>query len=289
MRFDKVILIGSGKIACDCLMYLKDIVKKEVLYVIESQESSISMLFKYCEKQDVSYVKLVKNKRIEALLEKETISERTLIISANNCFIFTTSLINKDNVEIINFHYSLLPKYRGMNIPTWVIFNNETETGITWHYVTEQIDCGKIICQKKIIIKQDMTAFQIVREGMILGSEAFKEFIGELLDKKIEGSEVIYPETESIYYNSQLPKGGIINLGESIKDMIRLLKCFDYGKMEVVPSLRFEYQGDKYKVFKYEVEILDKCHEKNVSMEKECLTIYEDFNCLRIYVHVSDI
>ena len=56
-----------------------------------------------------------------------------LIISANNEYIFPAELVKLENVTIINFHYSLLPLYRGVNIPTWVIYNEEKYTGVTWH------------------------------------------------------------------------------------------------------------------------------------------------------------
>ena len=65
--------------------------------------------------------------------------------------IITSKLIGK----IINIHPSLLPKYGGegmygLNIHKKVIENNEVETGISIHYVSEEYDSGKIIFQKKI-------------------------------------------------------------------------------------------------------------------------------------------
>ncbi len=52
----------------------------------------------------------------------------------------------------INVHPSLLPKYRGANPYSAVIVNNETETGVTLHFMDENFDTGDIIAQKKIAI-----------------------------------------------------------------------------------------------------------------------------------------
>ena len=58
---------------------------------------------------------------------------------------------------IINIHPSILPKYGGKGmygsrIHDKVIENNEVETGITIHYVSEKYDSGEIIFQKNFFI-----------------------------------------------------------------------------------------------------------------------------------------
>ena len=72
------------------------------------------------------------------------------------------SFLNYFKKMIVNIHPSLLPKYggRGMYgsiIHDKVIENNEVETGITIHYVSEKYDSGEIIFQKKIVIKENDT------------------------------------------------------------------------------------------------------------------------------------
>ena len=72
------------------------------------------------------------------------------------------SFLNYFKKTIVNIHPSLLPKYggRGMYgsiIHNKVIENNEVETGITIHYVSEKYDSGEIIFQKKIVIKENDT------------------------------------------------------------------------------------------------------------------------------------
>ena len=54
--------------------------------------------------------------------------------------------------KILNIHPSLLPKYKGLNTHTKAINNKDKFAGCTVHYVTENLDSGKIILQKKIRI-----------------------------------------------------------------------------------------------------------------------------------------
>ena len=70
--------------------------------------------------------------------------------------ILSSNFIKRFNNPILNIHPSLLPKYKGLNTHLRVINNNETFTGATVHLVTEKLDSGKIILQKKVkVFKND--------------------------------------------------------------------------------------------------------------------------------------
>lgn len=53
----------------------------------------------------------------------------------------------------INLHASLLPNYRGAAPINWAIINGETLTGVTTFFIEKEIDTGKIIMQKEILIE----------------------------------------------------------------------------------------------------------------------------------------
>ena len=189
--FTEILLVGSGTIACDCLNEIVKYVNGSDIHVMEMEGSSLSFLKKQCKKNNVEYISCLRQNILEHFM-RYTNNGEVLIISANNEYIFPAELVKLENVTIINFHYSLLPVYRGVNIPTWVIYNEEKYTGVTWHYVTDQIDHGKIIAQKEIEITESTTAFDIVRKGMKIGIALFSDFVEELLKGKKMGYDVEY-------------------------------------------------------------------------------------------------
>ena len=76
--------------------------------------------------------------------------------------------------KIINIHPALLPKYGGKGmygpkVHDAVKENNETETGITIHYVNENYDEGAIIHQAKTAILPEDSADDDCRESTSLG------------------------------------------------------------------------------------------------------------------------
>lgn len=83
-------------------------------------------------------------------------------------------------MRILNVHPSLLPKYAGgmdMNVHEEVIKNNEIETGCTIHYVTEKVDSGPILIQKKCSVDKNETPESLKTKVQQLEGEAFIEAI----------------------------------------------------------------------------------------------------------------
>jgi phosphoribosylglycinamide formyltransferase-1 len=72
-----------------------------------------------------------------------------------------------------------LPKYKGLNTHQRAIDNKEKFSGCTVHYVTEKLDSGKIISQKKVKILKKDNALSLSKK--ILRSE--HKLFPETLDK----------------------------------------------------------------------------------------------------------
>lgn len=59
--------------------------------------------------------------------------------------------------RVVNFHSSLLPKYRGMNQSLRILANLESMGGVTLHYVDPGTDTGNIIDQESFELTDDAT------------------------------------------------------------------------------------------------------------------------------------
>ena len=85
--------------------------------------------------------------------------------------------------KIINVHPSLLPKYSGgmdMNIHEQVIKNRDKESGCTIHFVTEELDRGPILIQKKCKVNTNETPETLKVKVQGLEGLAFIEAINQI-------------------------------------------------------------------------------------------------------------
>ena len=82
-----------------------------------------------------------------AKLTPKFIGECDVIFSVGYLKKIDLQIIN--NYEIINLHPSLLPKYKGLMTHKRMLINNEVSYGYSIHRVTEYLDNGQILSQKK--------------------------------------------------------------------------------------------------------------------------------------------
>ena len=71
--------------------------------------------------------------------------------------------------------------FNGMHVHQAVVDNNETETGITIHYVNQNYDEGAIIFQAKCEVLTSDTAKDVAKKIHELEMEHFPKVIEELL------------------------------------------------------------------------------------------------------------
>ena len=64
---------------------------------------------------------------------------------------------------MINVHPSLLPKYKGLNAVEQAMDSEDSVTGCTVHYVTEELDGGTIIAQQEVPILPDDTVESLTK------------------------------------------------------------------------------------------------------------------------------
>ena len=159
---------------------LKEVsLKTKVIKVITTKKSFID---KYANKNkfNVSYVDK-KNKMNIFNFIKNT--DAKLIFSSGFPYKIPKKFIDYKKI-LINSHPSLLPKYKGLTPVRDALKNNETEIGISVHYMTENLDEGKIIKQRKLIIKKEQSIDKIYKILFsIIEPQTIKSDINQIIKK----------------------------------------------------------------------------------------------------------
>ena len=94
----------------------------------------------------------VSHKDEDIIIERFKTACVDLIILAGWMRIVSSKLIEAFPRRIINIHPSLLPKYKGLNVIQKALDSDDIFTGVTVHYVTEELDSGEILEQRKVPI-----------------------------------------------------------------------------------------------------------------------------------------
>lgn len=122
----------------------------------------------------------------DEIVESLKTQEIDLIVLAGFMWLIPQNMVKAFPNKIINIHPALLPKYGGkgmygMHVHEAVKKNNETETGITIHYVNEHYDEGQIIFQAKCELSDNDSPEDIANKVHKLEHRYYPTIIEELI------------------------------------------------------------------------------------------------------------
>jgi len=173
--------IKSGYIPAEIAIVVSD--NKEAHALTRARQAGIETLtlsrkdFKSREDFDREVVKSLKKKGVG------------LVVLAGYMRLLSPFFINEYRDRIINIHPALLPSFKGTSAIKDALEHGAKVTGVTVHFVTEQVDCGPIILQKAVTVKEDDTQ--------------------ETLEKKIHRIEhKLYPEAIRLFTDGKLKIAG---------------------------------------------------------------------------------
>ncbi|MGC4130436.1 MAG: formyltransferase family protein [Bergeyella sp.] len=143
---------------------------------------------------------VIKNGEVLGLLHK---MELDYIIGIHYPYIISKELLEIPKIGFLNLHPAYLPFNKGWNTPSWAILDKSVY-GATLHFMSEELDKGDIIHQKKIEVATSDTANSLYQKVLKLEEEIFFEAFDGLVQLN---PKRIKQETEgSSYKKSDLQK-----------------------------------------------------------------------------------
>jgi phosphoribosylglycinamide formyltransferase, formyltetrahydrofolate-dependent len=91
--------------------------------------------------------------------------------------------------KIINIHPSLLPKYKGKDAILQAYNAQETQYGVTVHYVDAGMDTGAIIAQAVLPVKSNTTLTEIEMKIHQIEHQLFSQVLEEVMNKGVKPNE----------------------------------------------------------------------------------------------------
>ena len=145
-----------------------------------------------------------------------------VLFSVNYLFLVQEDILKWPKVIAINFHGSLLPRYRGRAPHVWAIINGEKTCGVTGNVMVKECYAGDIVIQKQIEISENMTGGDVLEKFNMIYPEMLKEVYLSILNNKL--SRIPQNESNASYFEKRTPEDGVIDWSwdyQRIKNWIR--------------------------------------------------------------------
>ncbi|MBN2156012.1 MAG: phosphoribosylglycinamide formyltransferase [Candidatus Lokiarchaeota archaeon] len=109
-----------------------------------------------------------------------------LVVLAGYMRLISSYFLQEFPHRVINIHPALLPSFRGMHGYKDAVEYGVKITGITVHFVDDQMDHGPIILQKSLEVVFEDTEETLKERGLKLEHEAFPEAIELYCEDRLE-------------------------------------------------------------------------------------------------------
>jgi len=129
----------------------------------------------------------LKNVNSPVSLSKIKNIEPDLIISVQDQ-IFGKELLEIPKLGCINKHAALLPEYKGVWPVFWAMLNNESQTGLTIHWIDSGVDTGRIIVQRPVPINQGDSMYDLYRKIFALCAVSLNEAVAMIKENPSGGT-----------------------------------------------------------------------------------------------------
>ena len=179
-------------------------------------------IIEYCEQQQLPvFAGNPRNGKAVGWLEEQKIEFENLL-SINYLFILEPDVLSKAKGYAVNFHGSLLPKYRGRTPHVWSIINGEKETGVTAHLMNANCDDGDIVRQVVVPIEEEDTGAIILEKYKALYPGLVLQVVEDIESGKVECRK--QDISKATYFGKRTPDDGQINWNwqkERIRNWVR--------------------------------------------------------------------
>ena len=154
----------------------------KIILVISNNPDAEGLKYASKSKIKIYGIKFKKKSNFEnkslKLLKKYNID---ILCLAGFMKILSGNFIKKFSKPILNIHPSLLPKYKGLNTHERAIKNKDRFAGASIHKVTEKLDSGEVILQKKVKILKSDNVRSLEKKVLKIEHEIYPKAIDKFL------------------------------------------------------------------------------------------------------------
>jgi methionyl-tRNA formyltransferase len=169
--------------------------------------------------------KLVKD---PALADEIRAREVDILLNVHSLFVINGEVLSAPRIGSFNIHPGPLPRYAGLNAPSWAIYRGESSHGVTVHKMVPGIDAGPVAYQALFDIEETDT-------GLSLSSKCVKAgipLLSRLLESASLGAQAIplidQDMTKREYFGREVPNDGRIIWSSLAREVLDFIRACDY-------------------------------------------------------------
>lgn len=131
-----------------------------------------------------------------------------VMLNAHSLHLVCQAVLDAPRYGAFNLHPGPLPRYAGLNAPSWAIFQGETRHGVTVHRMAARIDAGPVAYRAEFPIEAKDTALALYVKCTRLGVPLMLKVVEALSEDPDSLPAEPLTDVGRRYYGLKPPNGG---------------------------------------------------------------------------------
>lgn len=155
-------------------------------------------------------------------------AEVDLLLNVHSLFLIAPEILEAPRIGSFNLHPGPLPRYAGLNAPSWAIYRNERTHGVTLHKMVPRIDGGPVVYQEIFDIEDTDTGFSLsakcIRSGVVLIKRLLEAATRNPADIPLLPQDLSQRE----YFGRGAPESGRLRWSRPARQLFNFIRACDY-------------------------------------------------------------
>lgn len=169
---------------------------------------------------------LVKDPKFADVIQTEKVD---LLLNVHSLFVIKGEIVEVPRFGSFNLHPGPLPRYAGLNAPSWAIYRDEKVHGVTLHKMLAGIDTGPIAYQALFDIEEKDTGFSLSTKCIKFGMELIKRLLHAAAVNPSSIPQVEQDLTQREYFGKGTPEDGWLDWGRPAREIYNFVRAADYS------------------------------------------------------------
>ena len=167
-----------------------------------------------------SFAKLIRNLDVDVLL------------NIHSLVVLAPDIVQASRIGSFNLHPGPLPKFAGLNAPSWAIYEGQTAHGVTLHWMDAGIDTGAIAYHASFAIEDSDTGLSLTAKCVRHGVPLVLSLITDATRDPHSIPAVPQDLKRRRYFGREVPNRGRVVWSVRADEVVRLIRAADYSPFD---------------------------------------------------------
>jgi methionyl-tRNA formyltransferase len=154
--------------------------------------------------------------------------EVDVLLNVHALHVIPADVVAAPRVGSFNLHPGPLPRYAGLNAPSWAIYHGERTHEVTVHWMDAGIDTGLIAYRAQLEIGEEETGLSLSAKCVRAGVPLLARLLGDAAMEPCAVPRVPQGDGPREYHGREVPRGGWLHWTEPAARVVSFVRACDF-------------------------------------------------------------